>query len=378
VDSLTVSTGMRTFCMLMAAACLSAGSLAAGKAGWPPEPQVELSVPFAPTAFPGVGGTRLVYELRITNLSKEPIALRRLEVLDASNSSAKPLAWYEGAQLDSVLQHFSNPAVGDRMPTADSGYQNINAGESTLVFLTIVSDERIPPSLEHRVVTADASITGANTTTAGVELLELGAPLEPGPWRALSGAGKNDSHHRRQFCVLGGRATLSSRYAIDWKREENGSGRHGPEDDIHSYLSYENRVLAVKDARVVGVRDGIRDNKPGHVGAEALELTLETIAGNWVVLDLGNGQFAHYAHLKPGSLRVKVGDEVKRGDVIGLVGNSGSSFEPHLHFEVTTSPAALRGEGIPYLIEAFTLVGNGAREQRRRELPIAESLIEFR
>ena len=68
---------------------------------------------------------------------------------------------------------------------------------------------------------------------------------------------------------------------------------------------------------------------------------------------------------------------MKRGDVIGLVGNSGSSFEPHLHFEVTNSPAPLRGEGIPYLIDAFAVMENGAPVQHRRELPIAESLIVF-
>jgi murein DD-endopeptidase MepM/ murein hydrolase activator NlpD len=370
---------MRTLCMLLAAACFSVATLAADKPRWPPEPLIEMTVPFAPTAFPGAGGTRLVYELRITNLSKEPMALRRLEVLDASHEAGLPLATYEGAQLDPVLQHFGNPAVGDRMPTADNSHRTIAAGETTLVFLTLLSDRtRIGPVLTHRLSTADSSITGARTTTAGVELLELGPPLGGGNWRAKSGAGKNDSHHRRQIYVLGGKTTLSNRNAIDWRREENGSSHRGKEDDIHSYLSYESRVLAVSDATVVFVRDGIRDNNPGHVGAEALDLSLETITGNLVVLDLGQQQYAYYAHLKPGSLRVKAGDAVKRGDVIGLVGNSGSSFEPHLHFEVTNSPAPLRGEGIPYLIDAFAVMENGAPVQHRRELPIAESLVDFR
>ena len=114
------------------------------------------------------------------------------------------------------------------------------------------------------------------------------------------------------------------------------------------------------------------------MGAEALKLTLETIVGNFVVLDLGHGQFAYYAHLQPGSLRVKVGQRVKRGAVIALVGNSGSSFEPHLHFEVTTSPMAMRGEGVPYVIDDFTVMSAGKRSPRHRELPIAGSLIEFR
>lgn len=370
---------MRTICLFLAAACLSLNTLAADKPGWPPEPLIEMSVPFAPTAFAGEGGTYLVYELRIANLSKESIALRRLEVVDSS-SAATPLAVYDAAQLDPILQHFGNPAVGDQMPTADADHRRLAAGETAIVFLTIAVENgsRIGHWLSHRLYTPETSIVGANTSAMGTKLLELGAPLTAGPWRANSGAAKNDSHHRRQFCVLGGRATFPSRYAIDWLREENGVSFRGAKEDIHSYLSYESPVLAVADGKVVFVREGIPDNKPGHVGAEALNLTLETIMGNSVVLDVGSGQFAHYAHLQPGSLRVKAGARVRRGDVIALVGSSGSSFEPHLHFEVTTSPEPLRGEGVPYLVDAYTNVGSGTPTRRVRQLPIAGSLVEFR
>lgn len=369
---------MRTLYSL--AVLLSVCAQAADKAQWPPEPLIEMRVQFPPTAFPAAGVTYLVYELRFTNLSKQQVSVKRLEVLDAADGSAAPLAAYEGAQLDSVLQHFGNPAVGDRMPTSNDSHRNLPAGESVILFLTIALEDRARAvqSLKHRLYTSDASIEGATTSTAGVKLLALGPPLEGGPWTAKSGAAKNDSHHRRQFMVLGGDVTLSNRCAIDWKREENGASFKGSKDDIRSYLSYESRALAVADGKVVAIRDGIPDNKPGHVGAEALNLTLETVTGNTVVIDLGHGQFAYYAHLQPGSLRVKVGQRVSRGEVIGLVGNSGSSFEPHLHFEVTTSPVAMRGEGVPYVIDDFTVVSAGMRSQRHRELPIAGSIIEFR
>ena len=366
--------------MLIAAAFFSLGIRAGDKPGWPPEPLIEMTVPFAPTAFAGAGGTYLVYELRISNLSREPLVLRRLEVLGALGAAA-PLAAYDGAQLHPILQHFGNPAVGDRMPTADTDHRRLAAGETAMVFLTIAVEDgsRIGHSLSHRLYTADASIVGANTSAMGTKLLELGAPLQGGPWRANSGAAKNDSHHRRQFCVLGGRMTFSSRYAIDWKREDGGANFRGAENDVGSYFSYGSHVLAVADGRVLAIRDGIPDNKPGHVGAEALNLTLETITGNWVVLDLGNGQFAHYAHLRPGSLQVKAGDRVRRGQFIAQVGNSGSSFEPHLHIEVTTSPEALRGEGVPYLIDAYSDAASAASATHHlHQLPIADSLVEFR
>jgi murein DD-endopeptidase MepM/ murein hydrolase activator NlpD len=366
---------MRTFGLLLVALLLPMHLTAAEKSAWPPEPQLEMRVQFPPTAFPTRSGSFLVYELRITNMSKQPVTLHRLEVRDGAEPTATPMASFEDAQLDTVLQHFGNPAIGDQMPTADNNYRSLAAGETAMVYLTI-SSPRLPGSLVHRLYTADDHVEGAATRTRGVKLLDLGPPLEAGPWRAKSGAAYNDSHHRRQFMVLGGSITLSSRYAIDWKREENGANFRGTQDDIHSYLSYENPVLAVADARVVAVKDGIVDNKPGHVGAEALNLSLETIAGNLVVLELGDGQFAFYAHLKPGSLKVRPGQRVKRGQVIALVGNSGSSFEPHLHFEVTNSALPLRGEGLPYLIDRFVDISQGA-SPRRGELPIADTLVQF-
>ncbi len=368
---------MRTLSLLLVALLLPMHLPAAENPKWPPEPQLEMRVQFAPTVFPTPAGNFLVYELRIANLSKQPVVLRRLEVHDAADAAAMPIASFEGEQLDSVLMHFGNPAIGDQMPTADNNYRSLAAGETAMLYLTI-SPPRIPGALVHRLYTADDDIEGAATTTRGVKLLELGPPLEGGPWRSKAGTAYNDSHHRRQFMLLGGSLTLSSRCAIDWKREENGANFRGAEDDIRSYLSYENHVLAVADGRVVAIKDGIVDNKPGHVGAEALKLSLETIAGNLVVLDLGDGQFAFYAHLKPGSLEVKPGQRVKRGEVIARVGNSGSSFEPHLHFEVTNSAQPLRGEGLPYRIDRYLDITHGNASARHGELPVAEMLVQFR
>lgn len=59
-----------------------------------------------------------------------------------------------------------------------------------------------------------------------------------------------------------------------------------------------------------------------------MPITLETVGGNHVILDLGAGRYACYAHLQPGSIRVKPGDRVRTGQVLGLVGNSGNSTEP--------------------------------------------------
>ena len=93
------------------------------------------------------------------------------------------------------------------------------------------------------------------------------------------------------------------------------------------------------------------------MAARAVPITLETVGGNHVILDLGNGHFAFYAHLQPGSLKVAVGDTVAVGAVIGSLGNTGNSTAPHLHFGLVDRPDFLTGEGLPFVIPRFTVTG---------------------
>lgn len=84
-------------------------------------------------------------------------------------------------------------------------------------------------------------------------------------------------------------------------------------------------------------------------------------------------------HLQPGSLRVKTGDRVHRGQMLASVGASGDAREPHLHFEVTTSPKLLAGEGVPYLIDRFQSpsASSGVMELHKLELPLGGSVVTF-
>jgi murein DD-endopeptidase len=86
-------------------------------------------------------------------------------------------------------------------------------------------------------------------------------------------------------------------------------------------------------------------------------ITVDNAVGNYVTLDLGHGRFALYAHLQPGSLRVKVVDNVKAGQALALMGNSGNSDAPHLHFQLTDGNSPMGSEGIPYEFETFTQLG---------------------
>jgi len=86
-----------------------------------------------------------------------------------------------------------------------------------------------------------------------------------------------------------------------------------------------------------------------------VNLLIEQADGNAVILDLGGGNYALYAHLKPGSVKVHAGDKVTPGQVLGLVGNSGNTIAPHLHFQVMSSPLSLASNGLPYEINSFQI-----------------------
>jgi len=92
-------------------------------------------------------------------------------------------------------------------------------------------------------------------------------------------------------------------------------------------------------------------------------ITVENVDGNHVVLDLGNGFFAFYAHMQKGSVAVRPGDRVKRGQVLGKLGNSGNTSAPHLHFHIMNGPSVLGSDGLPYVIDHFQLAGQISKEQ---------------
>jgi murein DD-endopeptidase MepM/ murein hydrolase activator NlpD len=77
--------------------------------------------------------------------------------------------------------------------------------------------------------------------------------------------------------------------------------------------------------------------------------------------------------LQPGSIRVKPGERVRAGQLLGLVGNSGNSTAPHLHFHVSDRPSILEGEGLPYGIDRFSVEGR----EHSGELPLQDWVVDF-
>jgi hypothetical protein len=327
---------------------------------------LDLAIPFAPTPFSAGGKTHLAYELHITNLFPAEVLLSRLEVLDGDT----PVAAFEGTELNSLLARPGTPGVQDK--------RAIGPGLRAVAYLWITMEPgaRLPAALRHRITSGSHTLEGGAVTVSTGKPLVLAAPLRGSNWFAGNGPA-NDSIHRRAMLPVGGGAHIAQRFAIDWlQRGQDQKSFTGNPKENASYHAYGQEAYAVAGAVVAETKDDIPENEPG-LTSRAVPMTLETIGGNYIVLDLGGGRFAFYAHLQPGSLRVKTGESVKRGQVLGLIGNSGNSTEPHLHFHVAQGQSPLGSEGTPYVLDSFELLGGAHPGRREKELPALNDVVRF-
>ncbi|WP_295229645.1 M23 family metallopeptidase [uncultured Chryseobacterium sp.] len=337
--------------------------------------QLEMRVPFDPTAFPNCEKTFLIYELYLTNFSSSPIRLRRIELLNGDRKNSPIVESFDSLQLKTMVKLLGEDSPGESL--------NIRSGQSAVVYIEAKMDKGMtfPGKIIHRIVTGDNSLEGAEIRTHATKLQVFTPPVEGSDWIAADGPGNSiDNHHRRGNIILGGRATNSRRFATDWKKVKDSISFSGDPKNVRSYFCYGEKIFAVADGTVISATDGLPDNIPGH-GKEfhpAVPLTFENLPGNHIVIDLGNGHYAFYMHMQPGSLQVKTGDHVRKGQLLGNIGNSGDAREPHLHFEVTNSPKLLLGEGIPYVIDYYRLgYRKGFTDVRTHELPKEKEIIDF-
>lgn len=369
---------------------------------------LDLLVPKAPAAFQGSDGKgHVIYELHITNFGPSELLVERVAVRDPSTSTI--LANYSGEDLHKrvfrpgVFRPGDNPKLSGKARGHAVWQFTIPAGKSTgeilpvasrmIVFIVLdFADPETPARLQHSVVArapgfakqGEKTVVGAEVAV-GRSALSIGAPLQAGPWWAGNGP-SNDSGHRRAAIAVEGSAHIAERLATDWaKGGDDGQLFKGDKSKNSNYYGYGAQVLAVADGTVASLKDGIPENIPA-ANTTAVPMDLDTVAGNYIILKIGPSVYAFYAHLQPGSLRVKIGDTVHKGDVIALVGNSGNSEGPHLHFHIADSDSPLASEGIPFALDSFQLLGNvvgdefiplGAPKLCEHELPLENNVVIF-
>lgn len=314
-----------------------------------------MTVPTTPHWFTGSDGAgHLTYEVQLTNAFPVPVTLTGLVVKDADTGTT--LQTLSGDQLSATVSLLTSGSV----PTTEIAPSAVAvawmdvplaAGQTPPARITHELTTQVPPGLP---LPETIVATGASADVDVGPAIVIGPPLEGPGWYALGSC--CDGPHRRTAQPINGQLWVSQRYAIDFNRlDDRGFILTGDPSRNESYPTYDQPVMAVADAQVVQAAD----QYPDQVPEAAVPVTIEEADGNYVILELSDGVYAFYAHLKPGTVQVSPGDRVAKGQEIGRTGNSGSSTGPHLHFQLMDRPSALAADGLPYEFDRFTVTGRG-------------------
>ncbi|KAA9152078.1 M23 family metallopeptidase [Microbacterium lushaniae] len=370
-----------------------------------------------PLPFKGTDGKyHVVYDLQLTNATKIPATLEQLDVVDGTDPT-RTVASFSGTALVDPTCTFGDC---NRLRDLPAGYIDsavIPPQESRVFFVDFALDslDDAPAALLHRI-SGTGALSPAFGEPGAIDYLStplalstqtvpaIAPPVRGDNWIALNGCCEPGFPHRSSVMSVNGKLNNSQRFAIDWKRtNDQGEFYSGDKTSNDSYVDYGADILAVADGTVVSILDGMEANAPGVLPAQnpelAAKLTVENVDGNHVVLDLGGGVFAMYAHMISGSITVKAGDTVTEGQVLGHLGNTGNANASHLHFQLMDGPSLLDSDSLPYALKAFDYDGQVApeliadaddyltgtflqgrlpkAEPRELELPLSLAIVDF-
>lgn len=343
--------------VLLAVAALVVASAYGAGPGSSNEPTVstgeivalEAQVARTPEPVLGTDGRwHAVYEVYLLNSAPVPQALTLIEVIDARN--------------DRALLRFDTPeairAVTTTSTTAGDGVDELPPNAGGVVFVDLSAKRRgaLPKQIEHRFVSriedVELSFTGAATNVSARPAVRISPPLVGDGYMNENGCcGRSD--HTRAVLTIDGTRWLAQRFAIDWIRLDDQDRPYVGDFRVNeNWIVYGDPIVSASGGRVLETLNTLPENTPP---TPASNLTSFTALGNHVIVDMGNGRYALYAHMQPGSVAVRVGQRVRPGQLLGRVGNTGSSTAPHLHFHVTDGPAAIGSNGAPWVFHRFDL-----------------------
>ena len=367
--------------------------------------------------FPGSDAKyHVAYDLLLTNASAVPARIDAIDVLDAAAQTRVIASYADGALVDPDCP-FGNCNRLRRLPSSAALDRTILAQESRALLVDFAFDtiSAVPKVVVHRV-RGSAALNPAAQEPSAIDYVvtpfDLSAatprviapPLRGRHWVALNGCCLPGFPHRTSLAPLDGKLVNGQRFAIDWKRL-NDDGRFfvGDPTRNESYVDYGESIYAVANGTITATLDELDANTPGVLPADdpvlGPQITVKTVDGNHIVQDIGGGVYAFYAHLQKGSLRVKPGDQVTKGQVIAKLGNTGNSNAAHLHFQLMSGASVLGSDGVPYVLDHFDydgqvpvdLIAGGdaylsgdffagrsvSPEPRSEQLPLAWTIVDF-
>jgi hypothetical protein len=277
-------------------------------------------------------------------------------------------------------------------------------GGTVWLDVALARARRVPRTLVHRLrVRADYpapvgrrtfTFDTARTRVSRRPAVSIAPPLRGGRFLNFNGCCRFGPHRAGRVSIDGG-LHIPQRFATDYIRiDKRGNAFAGDVARNESFFGYREPVYAIADARVVSTRNNLPENTP-PVEPPSETFTPDTNRGNNVVLSLGDGRYALYGHLHTGSIRVRPGQRVRAGKMLARLGNTGASGAPHLHLDISDSPKALAGNGMPYMFDRFRMIGTVTnldefltatapatvrplrRAARRHQYPLQASVLRF-
>lgn len=317
------------------------------------ETSFELRVTFLPVEVKSTNGkVNLLYGVEVPNFEKEGYTLKDFQVLNAATGnilcSIKDTTKY---LLLHKASEKSIPGEDSFTPKAEHSTYRITIG-------LVLEPAQVPQKIKHKLILVkDAKekiIEGTETTVTKGQIHVLASPLKGE--RLVSGATTSleSNHHPGIQLTYKGKTTVIERFCVDWlKVDENGNYFTGDIKVNENWFVYGQNVYSVADGYVISSQDGLPDQIP----FEKNDTNIYDATGNNVVI-LISGGYAVYCHFKPGSVTVKAGQKITKGQLIGKVGNSGDSDAPHLHFGLHSEFPYYISESIPYYIASLEKIGS--------------------
>jgi murein DD-endopeptidase MepM/ murein hydrolase activator NlpD len=312
------------------------------------------------------GRIHLVYELPVTNASHFDVRITSVEVLDARDdrvTGVNRVFSADGQDVTGKVRPFSLPQqTQDAVDYTD----RLGPGQGGVVYFDVTygAPEDVPRSLKHRIIVSAQvpdqdpqvfTVIDEGTKVSPEEALAIAPPLQGDNWVIANGSGAIISPHRYTVQPTNGRLRPPEHFAIDFIRlDAQGRAYVGDLANVHNWFDYGAEIISATHGRVVEVLDNLNDQIPGQ---PLSPLTPDQFAGNHVIVEIGAGTYALYAHMAPGSVVVSEGDEVRPGQVLGRLGSSGNSDAPHLHFQIMDSASVLNTNGLPFAFDRVTYQG---------------------
>ncbi len=336
------------------------------------------------------GRKHVEYDLLITNSLEADVTLKSLVV----RAPGRKLFTLRGAGLAAHTH-----ALGATEPT-----RTVPGASTVVILVDLVLARRaeLPKRLSNHVRYALAPTpisvgVGSYTVDAPRLRLDRGQPTVIAPplhgagWVNANGCCAPDFPHRSTLLPTNGRLLSIETFAIDWARVRDGVIFHGAGTKVGDYVAYGAKVHSVAAGRVVSA---VNDRPDAPINNDPIAPGVHSPAqfvGNGVVVKIAPGKYAVYAHLQPGSVQVKRGQRVRTGQVIGLLGNSGNSSAPHLHFSIQDGPQPLSSTSLPFEFDRFLFEGrasvgpmglpqivvSGKPRGERRAYPLIQSVSDF-